>query len=325
VPVTALGLQAGRATRGHRFQGAARIDIARADDYERLLEDVGGVIASFAGRKAAILEQLEAAAAQHGVTLGAKQDYAALLEEVTALVERPTVYAGAFEQDFLTVPAECLILTMRQNQKYFPLFDAGGKLTHRFLIVSNMRLGDPANIVRGNERVVRPRLADARFFFETDKKTKLAARVPQLASIVHHNKLGSQLQRVERLVELSRRIQEDAAARQGGGRVGGARRPPRQGGPGDAHGGRVPRAAGGDGTLLRRGRWRAALGLPRDRAALLATLRGGTRCPPATPASRWRWPTAWTRSWACSPSATCLPATRTPSACGAPRSGSCAS
>ena len=208
VPVSALGLEAGRTTSGHRFQGARRIDIARADEYERVLEEQGSVIASFARRRAAILEQLEATAAQHGATLGAKQDYAALLEEVTALVERPAVYAGAFDHEFLTVPAECLILTMRQNQKYFPLFEAGGALTHRFLIVSNMRLGDPENVVRGNERVVRPRLADARFFFETDKKTKLAARVPQLASIVHHNKLGTQLQRVERLVELSRRIQE---------------------------------------------------------------------------------------------------------------------
>jgi glycyl-tRNA synthetase beta chain len=208
VPVRVLGLEAGRVTRGHRFQGAARIEIARAEDYERALGEVGGVVASFSARKAAILEQLEAVAAQHGSTLGPKEDCAALLDEVTALVEKPTVYAGSFEAEFLAVPAECLILTMRQNQKYFPLFDAAGKLTHRFLIVSNMRLADPANIVQGNERVVRPRLADARFFFETDKKTKLAARVPQLASIVYHNKLGSQEWRVERLVELSRKIQQ---------------------------------------------------------------------------------------------------------------------
>jgi glycyl-tRNA synthetase beta chain len=208
VPVSALGLQAGRETRGHRFQGSPRIALARADDYERALAEEGGVIASFARRRATILEQLEGAAAKAGATLGPADDYAALLDEVTALVEMPTVYAGAFEEEFLSVPQECLILTMRQNQKYFPLFDAGGRLTHRFLIVSNVRLADPANIVRGNERVVRPRLADARFFFETDKKTKLAARVPQLASIVHHNKLGTQLQRVERLVELSKKIQE---------------------------------------------------------------------------------------------------------------------
>jgi glycyl-tRNA synthetase beta chain len=208
VPVRALGLEAGRTTRGHRFQGASRIEIARADDYERALAEEGGVVASFAARKAAILQQLEAAAAGHASTLGPKDGYTALLDEVTALVEKPTVYAGSFEAEFLAVPAECLVLTMRQNQKYFPLFDADGKLTHRFLIVSNMHLADPANIVRGNERVVRPRLADARFFFETDKKTKLAARVAQLGSMVHHNKLGTQLQRVERLVELSKKIQE---------------------------------------------------------------------------------------------------------------------
>jgi glycyl-tRNA synthetase beta chain len=207
VPVKALGLESARATRGHRFQGAARLDIARADDYEHALAEEGGVIASFARRRAAILDQLEAAAAQAGSSLGPAADYAPLLDEVTALVEMPTVYTGSFEPEFLAVPAECLILTMRQNQKYFPLFDGAGKLTDRFLIVSNMRLADPRNIVQGNERVVRPRLADARFFFETDKKTKLAARVPQLASIVYHNKLGSQEWRVGRLVELAKKIQ----------------------------------------------------------------------------------------------------------------------
>jgi len=114
------------------------------------------------------------------------------------------------------VPQECLILTMRQNQKYFPLFDAEGRLANRFLIVSNMRLDDPANIVRGNERVVRPRLADARFFFETDKKTRLDKRVPQLASIVYHNKLGTQLARVDRLVSLAQKIQETLPRGKGG-------------------------------------------------------------------------------------------------------------
>lgn len=207
VPVSALGLAAGRTTRGHRFQGAARIELAAASDYERALAEEGGVIASFARRRGAVLEQLEAGAKQLGATLGAKDDYAALLDEVTALVERPTVYVGTFEQDFLAVPAECLTLTMRQNQKYFPLFDAGGKLTHRFLIVSNMRLEDPSNIVQGNERVVRPRLADARFFFETDKRTRLAARVPLLAARTYHNKLGTDLDRVERLRKLASKIQ----------------------------------------------------------------------------------------------------------------------
>jgi glycyl-tRNA synthetase beta chain len=207
VPVRALGLEAGRVTRGHRFQGAARVEIARADDYERALGEEGGVIASFARRRSSILEQLENHAASSGTTLGPASDYAALLDEVTALVEMPTVYVGAFEPGFLSVPAECLVLTMRQNQKYFPLFDAAGKLGGRFLIVSNLRPADPSDIIRGNERVVRPRLADARFFFETDKKVKLADRISKLGSIVYHNKLGTQLERVERLRRLATRIQ----------------------------------------------------------------------------------------------------------------------
>ena len=208
VPIAALGLTAGRATRGHRFQGAGRIELTRADDYERALGEEGGVVASYARRRDDILAQLEKNAQALGLTLGPREGYAALLDEVTALVERPTVYPGAFDREFLAVPAECLTLTMRQNQKYFPLFDAGGKLADRFLIVSNMRLEDPAAIVTGNERVVRPRLADARFFFETDKKTKLEDRVPQLDAIVHHNKLGSQGDRVKRLRKLAIRIQE---------------------------------------------------------------------------------------------------------------------
>jgi len=207
VPITALGLTAGRTTRGHRFQGAARVELARADDYERSLAEDGGVVASFARRRADILAQLESHAQRQGASLGARPEYEPLLDEVTALVERATVYAGTFEEQFLAVPAECLALTMRQNQKYFPLFTADGKLTNRFLIVSNMRLEDPSNIVRGNERVVRPRLADARFFFETDKKVKLADRVAQLGAIVYHNKLGTQLDRVERLRRLASRIQ----------------------------------------------------------------------------------------------------------------------
>ena len=207
VPVRTLGLDAGRVTRGHRFQGAREVSIARADDYERMLGEEGGVIASFARRRDDILAQLQSQAKAHGATLGPDAGYLPLLDEVTALVERPTVYAGTFEEEFLAVPAECLVLTMRQNQKYFPLFDAQGGLTNRFLIVSNMRLDDPSNIVQGNERVVRPRLADARFFFETDKKTKLADRVQQLGTIVYHNKLGSQVDRIERLRRLATRIQ----------------------------------------------------------------------------------------------------------------------
>jgi glycyl-tRNA synthetase beta chain len=206
VPVTALGLSAGRTTHGHRFQGAANIELKHADEYESRLEKEGDVVASFDKRKAEIESQLRENAEQHGANLGPSADYEALLDEVTALVERPTVYVGAFETEFLTVPAECLILTMKLNQKYFPLFDRAGKLSNQFLIVSNMRLDNPHNIIEGNQRVVRPRLSDARFFFETDKKTKLEERVPKLANVVYHNKLGNQLQRTERVQKLAGQI-----------------------------------------------------------------------------------------------------------------------
>jgi glycyl-tRNA synthetase beta chain len=204
--VSALGLAAGRITHGHRFQGEKNIALVRADEYESRLEHEGRVIADFEKRRDDVSRQLAENAAALKASLGPEQDVAPLLDEVTGLVELPAVYVGEFEPEFLGVPQECLILTMRQNQKYFPLFDTAGKLTNKFLIVSNMRLADPKNIVAGNQRVIRPRLADARFFFETDKKTKLADRVPQLASIVYHNRLGSQLDRVERVRALARAI-----------------------------------------------------------------------------------------------------------------------
>ncbi|MFC5771960.1 glycine--tRNA ligase subunit beta [Thauera sinica] len=217
VPGRVLDLESGRTTRGHRFMSRGDIDVATADAYEETLRAEGKVIASFAERRADIERQLLAEAARQGAILGAsKDDYADLLDEVAALVEHPTVYAGEFEAEFLAVPQECLILTMRANQKYFPLFDATGKLLNRFLIVSNMRLADPSNIVAGNARVVRPRLSDARFFFEQDKKQKLEARLPRLAPVVYHNRLGSQLERVERLEALAgaiaAQLHGDAAA-----------------------------------------------------------------------------------------------------------------
>jgi glycyl-tRNA synthetase beta chain len=209
---TVLGIAAGRATRGHRFMGAPSITLANADQYEtRLLED-GCVLADFAKRRAEIDRLLLAEAARQHGSLG---EYQGLLDEVTALVEHPSVYAGAFDATFLAVPQECLILTMRQNQKYFPLFDAAQKLLPKFLIVSNMRVADPRNIIDGNERVVRPRLEDARFFYEQDRKTRLEARVPLLAKVVYHNKLGSQLERVERIQLLAgyiaRKLEADPA------------------------------------------------------------------------------------------------------------------
>lgn len=204
VPGRVLDLDAGRTTRGHRFMSRGDIAIATADAYEPTLLAEGKVIPCFVERRADIERQLLAEAARQGARLGAsKEDYADLLDEVAALVEHPTVYVGQFEAEFLAVPQECLILTMRANQKYFPLFDDGGTLLNRFLIVSNMRVADPSNIVSGNARVVRPRLSDARFFFEQDKKQKLEARLPRLAPVVYHNKLGSQLERVGRIEALA--------------------------------------------------------------------------------------------------------------------------
>lgn len=206
VPVHALGIDAGRTTHGHRFQGAIDIELKSASEYEARLEKEGGVIASFEKRRDEIKRLLFAHAEQTGDTLGEPEDCAALLDEVTALVERPTVYVGTFDAEFLEVPAECLVLTMKLNQKYFPLFLSEGGLSSRFLIVSNMRLDNPQNVIEGNQRVVRPRLADARFFFETDKKTKLEERLPKLANVVYLAKLGaqsSQLMRVNRVRKLA--------------------------------------------------------------------------------------------------------------------------
>lgn len=203
VPGSVLDIPSGRTTRGHRFMSRGDIDIASADAYEPTLLAEGKVIPDFAERRAHIEKQLVSEAGRQHATLG---EYADLLDEVTALVEHPTVYVGEFEAEFLAVPQECLILTMRANQKYFPLFDAAGKLTSRFLIVSNMELADPSNIIAGNQRVVRPRLSDARFFFEQDIKAGLTPRVVKLGSVVYHNKLGSLGDRVERLSAAARRI-----------------------------------------------------------------------------------------------------------------------
>ncbi len=212
--VTALGLSAGRVTHGHRFQVEAAKDISldRADEYEARLENDGYVIAEFDKRKSEVARQLSEKAQALKSSLGPEADYAPLLDEVTGLVEFPTVYIGEFEPTYLGVPQECLILTMRQNQKYFPLFDVNGRLTNNFLIVSNMRLANSKNIVEGNQRVVRPRLADARFFFETDKKIKLTERVTQLGNVVYHNKLGSQLDRVGRVRTLAKIIAQKIGA-----------------------------------------------------------------------------------------------------------------
>ncbi|OSZ63866.1 glycine--tRNA ligase subunit beta [Hydrogenophaga sp. IBVHS2] len=206
VPVKALGLLAGNATHGHRFE--ARIDpvvVPAADAYADTLAADGAVIASFAARRAEIQRQLAAAAELVGGGCRPIEDDA-LLDEVTALVERPNVLVCEFERQFLEVPQECLILTMKANQKYFPLLDANGRLTHRFLVVSNIRPDDASAVIGGNERVVRPRLADAKFFFDQDRKKTLASRVEGLGKVVYHNKLGTQGERVERVRAIARAI-----------------------------------------------------------------------------------------------------------------------
>ncbi len=206
VPVAALGLKAGRETQGHRFEAKVSPVVLRdADSYAAQLAEEGAVIASFAERRADIVAQLAAAAGRAGHDLRPIEDEA-LLDEVTALVERPNVLIGRFEEAFLAVPQECLILTMKANQKYFPLLDASGKLTHQFLVVSNIHPSDPSAIIEGNERVVRPRLADAKFFFDQDRKKTLASRVPGLGKVVYHNKLGTQGDRAERVRAIAHAI-----------------------------------------------------------------------------------------------------------------------
>jgi glycyl-tRNA synthetase beta chain len=210
VPMSVLGLQAGRNTQGHRFEARVNpVVIASADSYASQLKDDGAVIASFAERRAEIVRQLQAAAAPSGLQ---PIDDDALLDEVTALVERPNVLVGKFEAAFLEVPQECLILTMKANQKYFPLLDAAGKLTSQFLIVSNISPDDASAVIGGNERVVRPRLADAKFFFDQDRKKTLESRVSGLAKVVYHNKLGTQGERVERVRAIARWVAEQVGA-----------------------------------------------------------------------------------------------------------------
>jgi glycyl-tRNA synthetase beta chain len=203
VPVKALGLQAGHRTQGHRFEAAVSpVVLMDADSYAATLLRDGAVIASFAERRAEIVRQLDAAAAKLGGDVKPIDDDA-LLDEVTALVERPNVLVCEFEPQFLDVPQECLILTMKANQKYFPLLDAAGKLTNKFLVVSNISPADPSAVIQGNERVVRPRLADAKFFFDQDRKKTLESRVEGLSKVTYHNKLGSQYERMLRVKAIS--------------------------------------------------------------------------------------------------------------------------
>jgi glycyl-tRNA synthetase beta chain len=204
VSVHALGLASSNVTQGHRFEAAEHlIPINNADSYAEQMREQGAVIASFDARQEEIKTQLAAAAAKETLT---PIDDAALLDEVTALVELPKVLLGQFESEYLEVPQECLILTMKANQKYFPLLDATGKLTNKFLIVSNINPADASAVIGGNERVVRPRLADAKFFFDQDRKKTLESRLPGLDKVVYHNKLGTQGERTKRVRAIAKAI-----------------------------------------------------------------------------------------------------------------------
>ncbi|MGX4642009.1 glycine--tRNA ligase subunit beta [Massilia sp. SYSU DXS3249] len=219
LPLTLLGLDAGRQTMGHRFLShGGTIAITHADQYAAILENEGKVIAGAEARKESIRAQLLEKAGADQVLMPES-----LLDEVAALVEWPVVYECHFEEAFLDVPQECLILTMQTNQKYFALTDSEGKLRSRFLIVSNIATDDPQHIVGGNERVVRPRLSDAKFFFEQDKKKTLESRLPQLSNVVYHNKLGTQAERTERVTALSgaiaKRLGFDVALAERGARL----------------------------------------------------------------------------------------------------------
>ncbi|TXT35197.1 MAG: glycyl-tRNA synthetase beta chain [Comamonadaceae bacterium] len=199
VPVKLLGLTAGNTTQGHRFEAlTSPVLLNNADEYAETLARDGAVMASFDDRRFAIVQQLAQAAERLGPGYQVLMDEA-LLDEVTALVERPNVLVCTFESEFLEVPQECLILTMKANQKYFPMLDVAGKLTNKFLVVSNIQPEDPSFVIGGNERVVRPRLSDAKFFFDQDRKKTLASRVEGLDKVVYHNKLGTQGERTQRV------------------------------------------------------------------------------------------------------------------------------
>ena len=205
--ISSLGIHAGNQTGGHRFLAPGNLTITAADQYENTLESKANIIPSFNKRRAQIETALLKAAGDDLVLMPDS-----LLDEVTALVEWPAIYECHFDQEFLEVPQECLILTMQTNQKYFALTDKQGKLRNRFLIVSNIETAKPEAIISGNERVVRPRLSDARFFFQQDQKRPLASRVADLAKVVYHNQLGNQLERTQRVQVIATAIAKNLNA-----------------------------------------------------------------------------------------------------------------
>ncbi|WP_114636316.1 glycine--tRNA ligase subunit beta [Polynucleobacter necessarius] len=196
--ISALGIDARNQTEGHRFLAPGNITISNADQYESELQSKAKIIPSFNKRRAQIESGLLKAAGDDLVLMPDS-----LLDEVTALVEWPAIYECHFDQEFLEIPQECLILTMQTNQKYFALTDKQGKLRNRFLIVSNIETNKPHAIISGNERVVRPRLSDARFFFQQDQKRPLTSRISDLGKVVYHNQLGNQLDRTKRVQGLA--------------------------------------------------------------------------------------------------------------------------
>ncbi|HXH02706.1 MAG TPA: glycine--tRNA ligase subunit beta [Candidatus Competibacteraceae bacterium] len=203
IPATLLGVAAGRVTYGHRFHHPAAIALPAPAAYAEMLERQGKVIADFAARRERIRAQAEAAAAQVGGCAVIREE---LLDEVTALVEWPVALTGRFEKRFLNVPQEALISTMQDNQKYFPVVDKNGRLLPHFIAISNLESRDPAQVVAGNERVIRPRFADAEFFWHQDRKLPLAERLEALKSVVFQQRLGSLHDKAERVAALARYI-----------------------------------------------------------------------------------------------------------------------
>lgn len=198
ITIKALGLSSSNTTLGHRFLSSGVIKIEHADQYIEILRNSGKVIANYEERMQMVCSELMLASKGKQVLMPES-----LLEEVCSLVEWPAIYTCQFEEEFLTVPQECLILTMQTNQKYFAMTDKDGKLSNQFLIVSNIETKTPEAIISGNERVVRPRLADAKFFYEQDRKKSLIDRTPLLSKVVYHNKLGTQLERTERVAKIA--------------------------------------------------------------------------------------------------------------------------
>jgi len=204
-----LGVKSDRTIRGHRFLGEAEFTIAHADQYASLLEETGKVIVDYERRKSIIKEQVEALAAKENGVAAIDDD---LLEEVTSLVEWPVTLAGSFEEKFLDVPSEALIYTMKDHQKYFPVLGKDGNLLPRFIFVSNIVSRDPIQVIEGNEKVVRPRLADAEFFFETDKKKTLESRLESLSTVLFQKQLGTLKDKSERIANIAAKIAEQIKA-----------------------------------------------------------------------------------------------------------------